>query len=140
MLGDDKEQHIINASLFFDVHFACKMPGDRAELGQALAFPRVGMTNIHGEQLEDRVTPLAVERCVALFALADVNAPLFRTVGTASQPETLTEKTVKLGPIETTIKYDKGVKQSKAMYEQATAYLRSLIKGSTNNQRRTIRA
>ncbi len=126
-LGENKEQAIKEATVFFCAKWGHKMPGKRTTGDQALSYPRIEQVDRDGNSLADDVTPTAVKRCVAMLSYAALLAPLVANRPTNASPNNLKEKTVKLGPITTTTKYEAGDKQATALYPEATIHLYQLV-------------
>lgn len=101
--GDDadKEVALIRATDYIELRWGQRLKGAKASEEQALSFPRAGIANVADDEV-----PLTVQRACAEYALRALG-------GTELQPDpvtdtggrVVTEKTTRVGPLETTTKY-----------------------------------
>lgn len=90
---------------------------------QALSFPRLGVDN-------DDAVPVGVQKAAAEYALRAMSAPLQPDPVPDAGGRVLAEKTTKVGPIETTLKYEMGAGlRITQPYPAADALLRGFLAG-----------
>lgn len=90
---------------------------------QALSFPRLGISS-------DDAVPVGIQKAVAEYALRALSAPLQPDPVPDSGGRVLAEKTTKVGPIETSLKYEQGAGlQTVQPYPAADAMVRAFLAG-----------
>ena len=116
-----KEQAVLRSARFLEAEFGPDFMGTRRQRGQALSWPRYGVTGLDNYLVDSTTVPSEV--LLAQFEL------IFKTVdGTefytdvAESSSTLEEKEVQIGPIKSKKKY-----RTSAAGEAFHAYVESLL-------------
>lgn len=122
----DKEAAIRNATSFLDRRYNAMWVGRRVEKDQALAYPRVGVTDVDGFTVGSDDVPTVLEQAcceAAVLALSEDLMPDITNSGIIS------EESVSVGSVQSTTKYEGGKSQIK-LYRKVSTLLRGLLKNA----------
>tara|TARA_Y100000310_G_C20568506_1_gene756792 strand:- start:605 stop:1129 length:525 start_codon:yes stop_codon:yes gene_type:complete len=120
---EDKEAAIRNATAYLDRRYSGSWVGRRINRSQSLAFPRMNVTDYDGFTIgADEIPTKLAEACCegAVLAIGEDLLPDITNSGIIS------EETVGIGSVQSTIKYEGGKSQIKT-YRKIATLLRGLV-------------
>lgn len=104
----DRETAILRAMRWLE-NFEARWQGYRTDRTQVLAWPRTGMVDLDGYDLDENYIPMAIKDALCEAAWQELQAKDVFNPGVGEGGEVL-EKSVKAGPVEASYKYAQATK------------------------------
>lgn len=127
----DKESALRKAAQYLDAKYRLSWKGTRSVQTQALAWPRMDVTDFDGYDLDANALPQKLKDAASVMALRSIGEDIYPDV---SSPGDISEETVRVGPITESIKYTGGRSQLKS-YTLVEELLSDLIGASQTLER-----
>jgi hypothetical protein len=118
-----QERHIRVATRYLDATLCNRWKGSRASQSQALDWPRKGVVDRSGFQLDSDALPAALKQACCQFVIEALSNDLLPNLDSAGR---ITRKREKLGDLEQEIQYEGGFDEGK-VYQLAVALLDELL-------------